>query len=186
MSAEQHSKAALKATASSESKPDSCDVSELATLREIVFGQAQQQLQSDIKNLERRLTDKLDTLQAKVLKQLNELQDRLEKSDNALAADLRQVDKKHEDAGAELQSYANKLSSELEMSDTSSRQDADELHNRIEKEVTQLSEKYDAKFVETLSKLEQVTQELSSSKTDRKTLAKLLATMAVNLESDES
>jgi ABC-type transporter Mla subunit MlaD len=81
--------------------------------------------------------------------------------------------------------YADKLASELEMSDTSGKQDSDELHSRLDKEVQALTEKYDAKLAEALQKLNQVTQELGSSKTDRKTLAKLLATVASNLETDQ-
>ena len=102
-----------------------------------------------------------------------------------LTEKVNSVDQHHEDKTSELQSYADKLSSELEMSDAAGKQDSDELHNRVDKEVAQLTEKYDARFAEALERLDQVTKELSSTKTDRKTLAKLLATMAVNLETDE-
>lgn len=102
-----------------------------------------------------------------------------------LTEKVNSVDQHHEDKTSELQSYADKLSSELEMSDAAGKQDSDELYNRVDKEVAQLTEKYDARFAEVLERLDQVTKELSSTKTDRKTLAKLLATMAVNLETDE-
>ncbi len=158
---------------------------ELDTLRDIVFGQANRDIQKQLQALREHMDQSFDQFQQNLAKQVSLLQQHLERSEQAFAQQLQQLDQKHEDAEQALQQYADKLSSELEMSDTNSRQDADELHQRVDKEVTALTEKYDAKFVETLAKLEQVTQELSSTKTDRKTLAKLLATMAVNLETDD-
>ncbi len=118
-------------------------------------------------------------------KNINMLQERLDKGLQDMQVLLAEVDNKHEDKASELNAYADKLSSELEMADTNNRQENDELHNRLDKEVAALTKKYDAKLAEALDKLNQVTHELSNSKTDRKTLAKLLATVATNLETDE-
>ncbi|MEL7400068.1 MAG: hypothetical protein AAFN68_05785 [Pseudomonadota bacterium] len=52
-------------------------------------------------------------------------------------------------------------------------------------EAQMLSDSIDKKVARLTSKLDNVSNELSSSKTDRKTLAHLLATMATNLEDDE-
>ncbi|GAA0859591.1 hypothetical protein [Aliiglaciecola litoralis] len=168
---------------------DSSDIqdtpSDLTTLRQIIYGAAKEELEKRVAELERRMEDSFQRAEATVNKQVQELTSAMKKGLEVLTEKVDSVDKHHDDKNTELFTYADKLSSEMEMSDTNSRQDVDQLHTRLDSEVAQLTEKYDARFAEALDRLDQVTRELSSTKTDRKTLARLLATMAVNLESDE-
>lgn len=164
-------------------QPD--EISELTTLRQIVFGAAKAELEIRLSELEKHMQDSFQRSEVNVNQRLQELTNAMQKGVEVLTDKVNTVDKLHEDKNAELQSYADKLSSELEMASTNHGQEADEIHARLDKEVAQLTEKYDARFAEALERLDQVTRELSSTKTDRKTLAKLLATMAINLETDE-
>lgn len=161
------------------------NISELATLRDIVFGAAKAQLENRLAELEKRMEESFQRAEERVNTHVQELSNAMKKGLDVLTEKVQSVDKYHEDKNTELLTYADKLSSELEMSDTTGRQEVDQLHTRVDTEVAQLTEKYDARFAEALDRLDQVTRELSSTKTDRKTLAKLLATMAINLETDE-
>ncbi|MEP4891348.1 MAG: hypothetical protein ABJV04_15075 [Aliiglaciecola sp.] len=159
--------------------------SELATLRQIVFGAAQADIELKLSQLESKMLERFQQSDQKLAAQVSELNKTMQNGFEELQLKVNSVDKMYDDKTSELNAYADKLSSELEMSDSNGRQETDELHTRVDKEVAMLTEKYDARFSEALERLDQVTKELSSTKTDRKTLAKLLATMAVNLETDE-
>ncbi|MDO6694885.1 hypothetical protein Q4574_16425 [Aliiglaciecola sp. 3_MG-2023] len=166
-------------------KSDSNSPSELATLRQIVFGAAQADIELRLSELEHKMLERFQQSDQQLSAKVNELNKSMQSGFDELQLRVNSMDKVYDDKTAELNAYANKLSSELEMSDNNGRQETDELHTRVDKEVAMLTEKYDARFAEALERLDQVTKELSSTKTDRKTLAKLLATMAVNLETDE-
>ena len=156
------------------SKENQGSLSELDTLRNIVFGSAKAELELRLVQLEQSFNTQFENMQ-------NSMDAHFEK----LNEKINSVDHHHDEKNTELKSYAEKLSSELEMADSNGRQDTDELHNRVDKEVAALTERYEVGISQALEKLAQVSKELSSSKTDRKTLAKLLATMATNLEEDQ-
>lgn len=159
--------------------------SELDTLRDIVFGAAKAEIDERINQLEQTMLNSFKQSEQSLVKHVEQINVSIEDNVHKLEDNLAKVDQQQETRSSELNAYADKLASELEMSDASGKQDADELHARIDKEVKALTEKYDARFAEALEKLNQVTNELGSTKTDRKTLAKLLATVASNLETDE-
>jgi ABC-type transporter Mla subunit MlaD len=71
------------------------------------------------------------------------------------------------------------------MAEANNKQENHVLHVRLDKEIKMLTAKFTEQLNQALDKLTQVSSELNSSKTDRKTLAKLLATVASNLETDE-
>ncbi|MEM0912650.1 MAG: hypothetical protein AAGJ37_16875 [Pseudomonadota bacterium] len=162
----------------------------LGQLREIVFGQAQRQLETGIDQLKLYMDQQFAALQQQnedsakaihttISKMRNEFQESLSKSNKENADQMLSL-------GRELDDAASRLSSEIEMSDNSGKDEAKQIHQRMDDEVTQLNKQFNEKVQQILSKLDAVTHELSSSKTDRKTLARLLATMATNLESDET
>lgn len=159
--------------------------SELETLRSIVFGAAKSEIDERISQLEQAMLNSFAEAEKNLNKQVEKIQASLSQGIQTLEHQISSVDQQHDEKSGELKDYADKLASELEMTDASGKQDSDELHSRLDKEVQALTQKYDAKFAEALEKLNQVTQELGSTKTDRKTLAKLLATVASNLETDQ-
>lgn len=172
-------------TADVESLSTTAETTELTTLRQIVFGAAQADIDQRLAALEKIMLERFAESQSKTDSKLNAISEEMHKHVDELHLQLSSVDKQYDEKTTELQGYSDRLASELEMSDTNQKQDHDELAKRLDDAVQTLTAKYDARFAEALQKLEQVTKELSSSKTDRKTLAKLLATMAVNLETDE-
>lgn len=159
--------------------------SELESLRAIVFGAAKSEIDERINQLEQTMLNRFEQAERNLTKQVEQIQLSLNQAVIKLDQRIGTVDQQQDERAVELKVFADKLASELEMTDASGKQDNDELHSRLDKEVQALTEKYDTKLAEALEKLNQVTQELGSTKTDRKTLAKLLATVASNLETDQ-
>ncbi|MEP0354229.1 MAG: hypothetical protein ABJH06_13470 [Paraglaciecola sp.] len=159
--------------------------SELDSLRDIVFGAAKNEIELRISALEQHTQDSFKKMELLVETNTKSLHTSMQDGFNQLEDKLALADQGQEQKSAELNAYADKISSELEMAETNNKQEADELHKRIDSEVNELTVKFNHQLEEALAKLTQVSSELNSSKTDRKTLAKLLATVASNLETGD-
>lgn len=171
---------------SQEAKPEAVSsLGELDQLRQIVFGDAQQQLiiqistlRSDmekaLKTQEQRFSDRLTNMQANITQQFSSVDERIQL-----------LDKTHEDNEASIQKDLESLASEHEMFATSTQHEFKNVEQSLDTESNALLSNFSEQIEQLKTHLEQVSKELSSSKTDRKTLAKLLATMATNLEDDQ-
>jgi hypothetical protein len=164
---------------------ESLALTELESLRHIVFGAAQSDIERRISLLEQHTEDSFNKMQLLLEKNTQSLQTAMGEGFKQLEDKLALADQGQDEKAAELNTYANKISSELEMAEANSKQENDELHDRLDKEIKTLTVKFTDQLNQALEKLTQVSSELNSSKTDRKTLAKLLATVASNLETDE-
>lgn len=160
-------------------------ITELENLRNIVFGAAKSEIEQRISSLEQQTQDNFKTMQLTLEKNTQNLHTAMREGFNQLEDKLALADQSQDEKAAELHTYADKISSELEMAETNNKQENDELHNRLDKEIKTLTVKFTNQLDQALEKLTQVSNELNSSKTDRKTLAKLLATVASNLETDD-
>ena len=167
------------------SATDSVALSELESLRHIVFGAAKSDIEQRISALEQHTNDSFKKMQQVLEKNTQNLQTSMREGFNQLEDKLALADQGQDEKSAEINAYANKISSELEMAEANSKQENDELHIRLDKEVNSLTVKFTEQLNQALEQLTQVSSQLNSSKTDRKTLAKLLATVASNLETDE-
>lgn len=164
---------------------DSVALTELESLRNIVFGAAKSDIELRISTLEQHTEDSFKKMQLVIEKNTQSLQAAMRESFNQLEDKLALAEQSHDEKAAELNTYADKISSELEMAEANNKQENDDLHNRLDKEIKTLTIKFTEQLNQALEKLTQVSSELNSSKTDRKTLAKLLATVASNLATDE-
>jgi len=160
-------------------------LNELESLREIVFGVAKNQLEQRIHELEQRTENNFAKMQQSLDKHVQDLQSAMQEGFNKLEDKLALADQGQDEKVTQLNTYADKLSSELEMAETNNKQENDELHERLDQEIKALTAKFTDQLDQALDKLNQVSHSLNSTKTDRKTLAKLLATVASNLETDE-
>lgn len=158
---------------------------ELDNLRSIVFGAAKIDIEQRISALEQQTQDSFEKMQRALEKSTQSLQTAMHEGFSQLEDKLAIADQGQDEKAAELHTYADKISSELEMAETNNKQENDELHERLDKEIKALTMKFTDQLNQALEKLTQVSSDLNSSKTDRKTLAKLLATVASNLETDE-
>lgn len=164
---------------------ESVAVTELETLRHIVFGAAKSDIEQRISELEQQTDDNFKKMQLAQEKNTQNIQATMREGFSQLEDKLALADQGQDEKAAELNAYADKISSELEMAEANSKQENDELHDRLDKEIKALTVKFTDQLNQALEKLTQVSSELNSTKTDRKTLAKLLATVASNLETDE-
>jgi hypothetical protein len=164
---------------------ESIAMGELETLRNLVFGPAKSDIEQKISTLEQQTEDNFKAMQLTLEKNMQSLHAAMRDGFSQLEDKLVLADQGQDEKASELHSYADKISSELEMAEANNKQENDELHNRLDKEIQTLTAKFTDQLNQALEKLTQVSSELNSSKTDRKTLAKLLATVASNLETDE-
>ncbi|MGO4891261.1 hypothetical protein [Flavobacterium sp. W21_SRS_FM6] len=159
--------------------------SELDTLRHIIFGAAKADLERGLSELSELTSLHFQKLEQQMSQQMQQLQTTMEDGLHRLEQQLAVADQNQDKRSDELNAYADKISSELEMAEANSKQENDELHQRLDKEMALLSSNFNEQLQQALTKLNQVSSELNTSKTDRKTLAKLLNTVATNLEADE-
>ncbi len=161
---------------------------ELEQLRLIVFGQAKQALETKIEALQQRLSEEMDMMQSQINQRFSDLTQSIESQHTALNGRLDELNNLQSEDKATLieanQSMQAALSSQIELAENAGKDDADLIHKRIDNEVAKLESGIDTSMQDLLAQLEQVSKELSSSKTDRKTLAQMLANMASNLEED--
>lgn len=168
-----------------QTEKNSIQPSELDTLRHIVFGAAQDDIEQRISALEQHTQSSFSKMEQLLEKNMQLLQAKMEDGFNSLEDKLSAADQGQDQKASEINAYADRISSALEMAETNSKQENDELHERLDKEIKNLSATFTDQLNQALAKLNKVSSELNSSKTDRKTLAKLLASMASDLETGE-
>ncbi|WP_158965956.1 hypothetical protein [Paraglaciecola sp. L3A3] len=159
--------------------------SELDSLRQIVFGAAQDNIEKRIDSLEQQTQQNFRKMEQLLEKNMQTLQTKMEDGFNHLEDKLAIADQGQEQKASEINAYADRIASALEMAEANSKQENDEIHERLDKEIKNLSNTFTEQLNQTLAKLNQVSTDLNSSKTDRKTLAKLLAAVASDLETGE-
>ncbi|GFD90968.1 hypothetical protein KUL152_31940 [Tenacibaculum sp. KUL152] len=157
---------------------------ELSQLREILFGQTNRAFRADLSALEARVEDSFSKLNAHLDVQFAQIRKQIDTQVAALTEQLINANDNHGNVQAHLQNTTDKLQSELEIAETTAKNDNDALEAHVVKELESLDNLFTKRHQELLAKLQQVTSELSESKTDRKTLANLLSTMATNLATD--
>ncbi|MDU0353628.1 hypothetical protein RS130_06515 [Paraglaciecola aquimarina] len=158
---------------------------ELDSLRQIVFGAAQDNIEKRINALEQQTHNSFQRMEKLLEKNMQIMQSKMEDGFNNLEDKLALADQGQDQKASELNAYADRISSAYEMAEANSKQENDELHNRLDKEIRNLNNNFTEQLNQALAKLNQVSSDLNSSKTDRKTLAKLLASVANDLETGE-
>jgi hypothetical protein len=159
-------------------------LTELEQLRFIVFGEAKKSIEDRIESIHNELSSAINLLKEQQIQHFSEMQEQFDRSLDALDKKLQNADSHHEENHNSLLKANEMLNAQLEMAESSGKDDADALHDRIDKEMATLTASVDARLLEAMDKLAKVSHELTDTKTDRKTLARLLATMASNLETD--
>ena len=157
---------------------------ELSQLKEILFGQSNRAFRADLAALEAKVNENFSSLNAHLDNQFSDIRTMIDQQINALSEQLASANDSHSNVQEQLQHTTDKLQSELEIAETTAKNDNDSLEAHVVKELESLDNLFSKRHQELLEKLQQVTSELSESKTDRKTLANLLSTMATNLATD--
>ncbi len=162
---------------------------ELEQLRLLVFGQAKVELEQKIVVSHQDLSEKIEAMTHQIQQDMHSMNQNISQQLASLSATLQssiaEVDSSRENNRIAFEEANNRLLSQLEMAENAGKDDSDILHKRIDDEVSRLEVSADTAMKEIIAQLERVTNDLTSSKTDRKTLAQLLATMASNLDADD-
>jgi hypothetical protein len=185
MSAEECRMADKKNSPTQEPSNKATITSELDTLRHIVFGAAKADIEQRLSELSQLTSEHFQKLELQMAQQMKQLHSAMEDGLHRLEQQLAVADQNQDKKADELNAYADKISSELEMAEANSKQENDELHQRLDKEISVLTNSFNEQLQQALANLAKVSSELNTSKTDRKTLAKLLNTVATNLATDE-
>lgn len=167
-----------------EPQQDVTQVNELDQLRQIVFGAAEQQLKQQISSTRSDIEHALSKQNSSFNDRLAHMQESINQRFSNLEQQLQLADKSHDDNEIKLEKNLASLSSEHEMFASATQQDFKNIEQALDNESQSLTRNFNDQLEQLKTHLESVSNELTSSKTDRKTLAKLLATMATNLEDD--
>lgn len=159
-------------------------IDELSQLRAIVFGVAEQKLIEQITKLRSDMEQSVSSLDKSLSNKISELNQNVELKFTEIDKRITFMDKAHDDNESNIQKSLDNLYSEHELFASATQQDFKEINESLGNESHNLTLNFDQQLKELKAHLEKVSNELSSSKTDRKTLARLLATMATNLEDD--
>lgn len=160
-------------------------LTELEQLRQLIFGDAQQQLMTQITTMHHELEKALKAQEQSFSERLSKMQENIEQQFSSVDQRILFFDKTHDEHEASLQKDLTSLASEHEILATATQQDFKNMEQSLDSESNALASNFHEQLEQLKAHLEGVSKELSSSKTDRKTLAKLLATMATNLEDDQ-
>jgi|GEM_PF-1019689 len=160
--------------------------SELDQLRNIVFGAAKTELETHIEQLRQEMQISFELSAKKLQQEMSEIQRALEEHVSKLDQRISWVDGQHDERSTKLNTYADQIATELEMNSSNSQQQDEEIQKRLDNEIELLTNKFTKQHNQTIDLLNQLKKDLNTtSKTDRKTLARLLATVASNLDTDE-
>ncbi len=160
-------------------------IDELLQLRTIVFGAAELQLTEQVVKLRSDMEQSVALLDQSLSKKLTEFHQSVELKFTEMDRRITFIDKAHDDNEENIQKSLDNLYSEHEMFTSATQQDFKEINQSLDNESRNLTINFDQQLTQLKTHLEKVSDALSSSKADRKTLAKLLATMATNLEDDQ-
>lgn len=158
---------------------------ELNQLRQIVFGEAQKDLIAQIATLRSDMEQAIESQTKMFTATYNKMQESTEKQFLEIEHRIQHIDQTHDNNEVDLQKEISQLASEHEIFATATQQDFKNIELSLNNESSALSNNFNERIEQLKTHLEDVSKELSSSKTDRKTLARLLATMATNLEDEQ-
>jgi len=165
--------------------PTTNPLTELEQLRHIVFGEAQNRLSNQISTLRSDMEKALSSQQKQFTEHLAQMQESTDQQFAQLNDQLQLSDSIHDDNESNLQKNIDNAVAEHDLFAAATKQNFATAAQSLASESNSLSDNFDAQIEQLKQYLESVSRDLTSSKTDRKTLASLLATMATNLQ-DES
>ncbi len=153
----------------------------LTSIRQLLFGEEIARLDATIADHYKLFSEKFISLET-LIKTSN---DKIEKNIQSAMSELNQSisvnNNKHLQQEDKLEQKLIDFSSRFKEFKTHTEHDLSEAHSELETSATKIYKSLEKEVRLLSKKIEQTSQELSANKTDRKTLATLLETMAVNL-----
>jgi vacuolar-type H+-ATPase subunit E/Vma4 len=156
------------------------EVTSLEKVRDLLFGEEVQRLNLRQEEIEAHFTRTINDLKSETLDRIQKLEDKLIKQLESLGADLEAEGKTRSQDDSGLQQHINETNDSLTGFENKTRNDLADLYDQLMGECNRLQSESD-KLNEHLSK---ISHDLTSSKADRSTLAKLLKDMATGIEGE--
>lgn len=160
---------------------ESPSIDELSQIRSIVFGAAEHKLTEEITKLRSDMEQSLASIEQSFSTKFSKLQQNIEANQLEIDKKIAFIDKGHDENEANIQKSLENLYSEHEMFASATQQDFKDINQSLDNESSKLANSFEQQLKQLTTHLEKVSSDLNHSKADRKTLAKLLATMATNL-----
>jgi len=160
--------------------------SELAQLREIVFGEAKRTLENQQQTMFTQLQQQITELGNRLAHNIDDsfatLQDEIQKVDKKASI----IDSDHHERADQLKNELTQLNHKLLEQDDKTARNLQQLQSTIAKNIALLSTELQQQIEKLVVDLAKVSADLDSSKTDRKQLAQLFNVVALNLEQDNA
>ncbi|OZG72858.1 hypothetical protein BTA51_12855 [Hahella sp. CCB-MM4] len=159
--------------------------SQLSAIRDLLYGAQVRQINLDIDTLAEKMNDRMQQLSDKLEQSIQELNSTFSAKLDDLGKHLESLNKqrcqREDDLSADIDDLRNKLNEAHQESEQADRA----LHDELQAEADRLTREMARQHSQAMAELKKSSQELSSNKADRKTLANLLASMADNLTTDK-
>jgi DNA repair exonuclease SbcCD ATPase subunit len=156
------------------------EVTSLEKVRDLLFGEEVQRLNIHQSKIEADFTQAIADLKSETLQRIQKLEDKLIKKLDELSADLKTEEKNRVQDDSGLQDQLNETNESHNSFENKTKNDLADLYDQLMGECNRLQSESD-KLSEQLAT---ISQDLTSSKADRSTLAKLLKDMATGLEGE--
>lgn len=156
------------------------EVTSLEKVRDLLFGEEVQRLNIHQSKIEADFTQAIADLKSETLQRIQKLEDTLIKKLDTLSADLKTEEKNRVQDDSGLQDQLNETNESHSRFESKTKNDLADLYDQLMGECNRLQSESD-KLSEQLAT---ISQDLTSSKADRSTLAKLLKDMATGLEGE--
>lgn len=154
----------------------------LDMVRNILFGEQAKASEKKYASLERFIRSSVNHLSEETRKQFDVFSQEIQVIKDLLAEETRARRSDTNSAQSQFESIDKRIESLNQQTHTAQ----ENIHGRIHTEVEHLSEKIDNWQEEISLQLEIATEQLQNAKTDRKTLAEMLSTMAKQLHDDDA
>jgi len=184
MAQKDNKKTVKKALVKSDSVTDKVglEAQQLGDIRQLLFGQQMQEIQSSIELLGQNLTKEIDNLSIKMEKELGDFQHEVDENLKKIVENQQSDSFEHENREQSIETSIeeiNKSFSDYQKSDKKNQQETEKL---LRAEIEKLNKELESKHLETMDKIEQTANELKDNKADKNALASMLSNMAVNLQ----
>ncbi len=154
---------------------------QLSAIKNLLFGEQVKALEQAIEVQNNVLNKRLDNLEALMIKNTSELSTALTKASQNIVDDLENNRLEHVSQETILEGKLELLNSQLTDYQQATEKEFSQTHSELAQSVKELNQVISKEVDQLTKQIERSSKELGDNKTDRKTLASLLESMASNL-----
>ncbi len=157
----------------------------LASIRQLLFGEEVERLENSMTQQQKLFTERLSGLEALIKTTSAQIEKQIQSAVSELNRAVDNHHNEHIQQEGKLEQKIIDFSSRLKEFQSHTKHDLTEAHNELDLTAKQIYQSLEKEIKRLSIKIEKTSQELSSNKADRKTLATLLESMASNLNDSQ-